>query len=91
MCIRDRSIIVFISALITFTKNIWDQNNIFAIIIDDEVIVYSAPFSNQAMEQSVFYSGNKVKIHQKTDLWIEVSTFDGRKGWIRALDVRNLY
>ena len=85
------SIIVFTSVLITFTKNIWDQNNLFAIIIDEEVVVYSAPFLNQAIEQSIFYSGNKVKIHQKTDLWIEVSTFDGRKGWIRALDVRNLY
>tara|TARA_B100000287_G_scaffold202722_1_gene191431 strand:- start:373 stop:1113 length:741 start_codon:yes stop_codon:yes gene_type:complete len=85
------TIIMFISVLVTFTKNIWDQNNIFAIIIDEEVIVYSAPFSNQAIEQSVFYSGNKVKIHQKSDLWIEVSTFDGRKGWIQALDVRNLY
>ena len=65
-------------------------NNIFGIIIENEVIVYSTPFSNQEIEQSVFYSGNKVKIHQKTNLWIEVSTFDGRKGWIRALDVRNL-
>ena len=46
---------------------------------------------NQAIEKSVFYRGNKVKIHQKTDVWIEVSTFDGRKGWIRAQDVRNLY
>ena len=46
---------------------------------------------NKAIEQSVFYRGNKVKIHQKTDVWIEVSTFDGRKGWIRALDVRNLH
>tara|TARA_Y100000996_G_scaffold315640_1_gene251860 strand:+ start:405 stop:1145 length:741 start_codon:yes stop_codon:yes gene_type:complete len=85
------TIIMFISVLVTFTKNIWDQNNIFGIIIDEEVIVYSAPFLNQAIEQSVFYRGNKVKIHQKTDLWIEVSTFDGRKGWIRAQDVRNLY
>ena len=70
---------------------IWDQNNLYAIIVDEEVIVYSAPFLNQAIEQSVFYRGNKVKIHQKTDVWIEVSTFDGRKGWIRAQDVRNLY
>ena len=85
------SIIVFTSVLITFTKNIWDQNNLFAIIVEEEAIVYSAPFLNQAIEQSVFYSGNKVKILQKTDVWIEVSTFDGRKGWIRALDVRNLY
>ena len=85
------SIIVFISVLITFTKNIWDQNNLYAIIVDEEVIVYSAPFLNQAIEQSVFNRGNKVKIHQKTDVWIEVSTFDGRKGWIRAQDVRNLY
>jgi len=85
------SIIVFISVLITFNKNIWDQNNLYAIIVDEEVIVYSAPFLNQAIEQSVFNRGNKVKIHQKTDVWIEVSTFDGRKGWIRAQDVRNLY
>ena len=84
------SIILFTSILITFTKNIWDQNNLFAIIVEEEVIVYSAPFLNQAIEQSVFYRGNKVKIHQKTDVWIEVSTFDGRKGWIRAQDVRNL-
>ena len=85
------SIILFTSILITFTKNIWDENNLFAIIIDEEVVVYSAPFLNQAIEQSVFYSGNKVKIHQRTDVWIEVSTYDGRKGWIQAQDVRNLY
>tara|TARA_B100001559_G_C16462050_1_gene604607 strand:- start:707 stop:1447 length:741 start_codon:yes stop_codon:yes gene_type:complete len=84
-------IIMFLSVLVTFTKNIWDKNNTFAIIIDQEVLVYSAPFSNQAIEKSIFYSGNKVKIHQKTDLWIEVSAFDGRKGWIQAQDVRNLY
>ena len=66
-------------------------NNNFAIIIKQESVVYSAPFLNQAIEQSVFYSGNKVKIHQRTDVWIEVSTYDGRKGWIQAQDVRNLY
>ncbi len=85
------TIILFTSILITFTKNIWDQNNLFAIIIDEEVVVYSAPFLNQVIEQSVFFSGNKVKIHQRTDFWIEVSTYDGRKGWIQAQDVRNLY
>ena len=37
------SIIVFIS-FNYFTKNIWDQNNLYAIIVDEEVIVYSAPF-----------------------------------------------
>ena len=68
-----------------------DYKSASAVIVDEEVIVYSAPFLNQAIEQSVFYRGNKVKIHQKTDVWIEVSTFDGRKGWIQAQDVRNLY
>jgi SH3-like domain-containing protein len=84
------SIIVFTSVLITFTKNIWDQNNKFAIIVSEESIMYSAPFLNQGIQQSIFYNGNKVKIHQKTDSWIEVSAYDGRKGWIRASDVRNL-
>ena len=49
-----------------------------------------APASNQAIEQTVFYSGNKVKVIQQTESWIEVSSFDGRKGWIQAQDVRNL-
>ncbi len=82
--------ILFISILITFSKNIWDQNNNFAIIVSEESIMYSGPFLNQSIQQSIFYNGNKVKIHQKTDLWIEVSAYDGRKGWIRALDIRNL-
>ena len=82
--------ILFLSILITFTKNIWDQNNNFAIIVSEESIMYSAPFLNQGIQQSIFYNGNKVKIHQKTDSWIEVSVYDGRKGWIRASDVRNL-
>ena len=82
--------ILFVSTLITFTKNIWDQNNNFAIIVSEDTIMYSAPFLNKGIQQSIFYNGNKVKIHQKTDSWIEVSAYDGRKGWIRALDVRNL-
>ena len=82
--------ILFVSTLITFTKNIWDQNNNFAIITSEDTIMYSAPFLNKGIQQSIFYNGNKVKIHQKTDSWIEVSAYDGRKGWIRASDVRNL-
>ena len=39
---------------------------------------------------SVLYNGNKVKVDQKTNLWLEITTFDGRKGWIRAKDIRNL-
>ena len=83
--------ISFIFVSITFIKNLWDHNNNFAIIIKQESVVYSAPFLNQAIEQSVFYSGNKVKVIQQTESWIEVSSFDGRKGWIQALVVRNLY
>ena len=76
---------------LNFIKNLWDHNNNFAIIIKQESVVYSAPFLNQAIEKSVFYSGNKVKVIQQTESWIEVSSFDGRKGWIQALVVRNLY
>ena len=83
-------IISFIFVSITFIKNLWDHNNNFAIIIEQESVVYSAPYLNQAIEQSVFYSGNKVKVVQQTESWIEVSSFDGRKGWIQAQDVRNL-
>ena len=82
--------ISFIFVSLNFIKNICAHNNNFAIIIKQESVVYSAPFLNQAIEQSVFYSGNKVKVLQQTESWIEVSSFDGRKGWIQAQDVRNL-
>ena len=39
---------------------------------------------------SLFYSGNKVKIEQTTDKWLEISSMDGRKGWIRLEDIRTL-
>ena len=80
----------FILISITSIKNSWDKNNNFAIIIGKETVVYSAPFLNKAIKQSIFFSGNKVKVIQKTDSWIEVSSFDGRKGWIQAQHVRNL-
>jgi hypothetical protein len=85
------SILSFIFLLISFTKNLWDKNNKFAIIIKNESIIYSAPYKNESIEVSKFYSGNKVKIIQSTDVWIEIYSFDGRKGWIRAQDIRNLY
>lgn len=80
----------FIFLLISLTKNFWDYNNKFGIIIESESILFSAPFENESIEVSIFYSGNKVKVLQSTDLWLEISSFDGRKGWIRAQDIRNL-
>lgn len=80
----------FILISLTFIKNSWDRNNNFAIIIEDESVIYSAPFLNKAIKQSILFNGNKVKIIQKTESWIEVSSFDGRKGWIQAQHVRNL-
>ena len=76
--------------LISLTKNFWDYNNKFGIIIENESILFSAPFKNESIEVSIFYSGNKVKVLQSTDLWLEISSLDGRKGWIRAQDIRNL-
>ena len=85
------SILSFTFLLITFTKNLWDKNNKFGIITKNESILYSAPYTNESIEVSTFYNGNKVKILQSTDSWFEISSFDGRKGWIRAQDMRNLY
>ena len=70
-------ILSFTFILLTFTKN--------------ESVLYSAPYTNESIEISTFYNGNKVKILQFTDSWFEISSFDGRKGWIRAQDIRNLY
>ena len=45
---------------------------------------------NDDINISVFFSGNKVKIEQTTDKWLEISSMDGRKGWIRLEDIRTL-
>src|SRR6056300_194705 len=85
------SIFSSVFLLLVFTKNMWDINNKFGIIVENESILYSAPFKNKSIEVSIFYNGNKVKVLQSTDSWIEISSFDGRKGWIRAQDIRYLY
>ena len=59
-------------------------------VVKDETAIYSAPYLNDSIQMSVLYNGNKVKVDQKTNLWLEITTFDGRKGWIRAKDIRNL-
>ena len=84
-------ILSFTFILLTFSKNLWDKNNKFGIITKNESVLYSAPYKNESIEISTFYNGNKVKILQSTDSWFEISSFDGRKGWIRAQDIRNLY
>jgi|TARA_B100001093_G_C26858055_1_gene1028418 tetratricopeptide (TPR) repeat protein len=85
------SVFSIIFLLLTITKGIWDENNKFGIIIKNDTVLYSAPYTNESIEISVFYSGNKIKILQSTDSWFEIYSFDGRKGWIRAQDIRNLY
>ena len=85
------SVLSFMFLLLSLTKNLWDKNNKFGIIIKNESALYSAPYKNESIEISRFYNGNKVKVLKSTDLWIEISSFDGRKGWIRAQDIRNLY
>ena len=82
--------ILVLNILLVFTKKVWDENNSYAIVVKDETAIYSAPYLNDSIQMSVLYNGNKVKVDQKTNLWLEITTFDGRKGWIRAKDIRNL-
>ena len=82
--------LLVVNILLVFTKKVWDQNNKFVIVIKDETSIFSAPYLNNSIQSSTLYDGNKVKVNQETNLWLEISTFDGRKGWIRTEDIRNL-
>ena len=83
-------ILFFIGTSFSVIKFLWERNNDFAIILNNEAKLYSAPFLNDNIKISIFFSGNKVKIEQTTDKWIEISSIDGRKGWIRLEDIRTL-
>ena len=80
----------FLGTSCSVIKFLWEENNIFGIILNDETQLYSAPFLNDDIKISLFFSGNKVKIEQTTDKWLEISSMDGRKGWIRLEDIRTL-
>jgi len=83
-------VLFFIGSSFSVIKFLWERNNNFGIILNDETELYSAPFLNENIRISIFFSGNKVKIEQTTDKWIEISSIDGRKGWIRLEDIRTL-
>jgi len=83
-------VLFFIGTSFSVIKFLWERNNNFGIILNDETELYSAPFLNENIRISIFFSGNKVKIEQTTDKWIEISSIDGRKGWIRLEDIRTL-
>ena len=83
-------VLFFLGTSSSGIKFLWEKNNNFGIILNDETQLYSAPFLNNDIKISIFFSGNKVKIEQKTDKWLEISSMDGRKGWIRLKDIRTL-
>jgi tetratricopeptide (TPR) repeat protein len=83
-------IIFFFGTTCSVIKYSWDNNSNYGIILNDETQLYSAPFINDNIKISTFFSGNKVKIEQTTNSWIEISSIDGRKGWIRLEDIRTL-
>ena len=80
----------FIGLIISINKFFWLKNNQFAIIISESADVYSAPYVNESIKTFTLFSGNKTKVNQSTDEWIEISVLDGRKGWIKIKDVRTL-
>tara|TARA_A100000164_G_scaffold92172_1_gene79731 strand:+ start:18129 stop:18869 length:741 start_codon:yes stop_codon:yes gene_type:complete len=83
-------LLFFLGTSCSVIKFLWEKNNSFGVILNDETQLYSAPFLNDDINISVFFSGNKVKIEQTTDKWLEISSMDGRKGWIRLEDIRTL-
>ena len=83
-------VLFFLGTSSSVIKFLWERNNSFGIILNDETQLYSAPFLNDNIKISIFFSGNKVRIEQTTDKWLEISSMDGRKGWIRLEDIRTL-
>ena len=55
-----------------------------AVIIEDEVMVQSAPSDDSELQIFAVHEGTKVSIERQSDTWIEIVLEDGKVGWIRA-------
>lgn len=76
-------LILFISSgTITLLKLINQKSDDFGIVIAEEAEIYEAPFERGTPNGSVS-EGMKVRLDNMEKQWIEVSTIDGSKGWIK--------
>ena len=55
-----------------------------AVIMDEEVIVQSAPSDDSELQIFAVHEGTKVSIGRQSDTWVEIVLEDGKVGWIRA-------
>lgn len=55
-----------------------------AVILADEVAVYSAPSEDRDLQLFTSHEGTKVRVDQDTGEWAEIVLLDGQVGWVRA-------
>lgn len=55
-----------------------------AVILADEVDVYSAPSEERSLQLFTIHEGTKVRIDQQSGEWAEIVLLDGQVGWVRT-------
>ena len=69
----------------------WDSKEINeGVIIDYEVPVFSGPFVRNDGVLFKIHEGIKVSISHDQGDWVEISLLDGKKGWVKANQLRAL-
>lgn len=59
-----------------------------AVVTEEEVPAYSAPFQRSDLVLFKVHEGVKVEVVQSQESWMEIILLDGNKGWIQARSVR---
>ena len=84
-------LIFSVMVLILFSTLSWDKiryknENNFAVVVNREVKVKGEP-REAANVLFLLHAGSKVKIINQLDIWVEISYFDDKIGWMKSSDI----
>jgi len=82
--------VILIFVFLIGANSVWDDYSIHeGIILPQKVDAYSAP-NFHSTHLFMVHEGLKVTLKNSTDDWIEIELIDGKSGWIKAVEVREI-
>ncbi len=58
-----------------------------AVVVEPEILAYSAPLERPETVQFKLHEGTKIEITQTQPGWVEIILLDGKKGWVRTRSI----
>ncbi|MBC8343737.1 MAG: hypothetical protein ISR55_02985 [Bacteroidetes bacterium] len=78
-----------LATVFTLQKSSIERDSHYAIIFEPTVYVMSAP-DDQSTDLFLIHEGLKVRLHEKINDWVKIELADGKIGWIREENYREI-